>query len=454
MTSPLTALSPLDGRYSHKIEPLKEFFSEKALMYYRVRVEISWIQFLSDRNDIEELRAFTEKEKRILENITENFSEGDAEKIKSFEKTTNHDVKAVEYFLKEKFAATSLKDVVEWIHFACTSEDVNNLAYAMMLRDAIRKCLLPAFTEVADLIGEKSREWKGIPMLARTHGQPASPTTVGKALFNFYARLRRELAGLEGVDFLGKINGATGNYNAHVVAFPKVNWLEISKTFVEILGLTWQPISDQIEPHDFIAKISHNIFRLNTICTDFSRDIWGYIAIGYFKQKLKEGEVGSSTMPHKVNPIDFENSEGNFGIANALFHLFAERLPISRWQRDLTDSTLQRNIGVAFGHTLLSLSSLSKGIQKLEVNTTQIEKDLEENIEVLSEAVQTVMRKYGVEHPYEKLKELTRGKRITRKEYEKFVGDLKIPKEAKDALQNLTPQSYTGIAEEIVEKFG
>jgi len=454
MSCSLTSISPLDGRYKKKVAELRPFFSEQALILYRVHIELQWLRILSTQKDIPELRPFTKKEQKILEEIISRFSEKDAARIKEIERETNHDVKAVEYFLKEKFAKTTLKDVSEWLHFSCTSEDINNLAYALMLKKSIEQIILPELQEVQKLLTKKCREWKNVPMLARTHGQPASPTTMGKVWLNFQARLKRQEIQIERQEYLGKINGATGNFNAHVAAYPNVDWLKISEEFVKSLKLTWQPISDQIEPHDFIAEICHNWTRVNTILIDFARDIWGYIAIGSFKQELRKGEVGSSTMPHKVNPIDFENAEGNFGIANSLFHFFAEKLPISRWQRDLTDSTVMRNIGTAFGHTLLGFKSLTKGIRKLEINKQKLQQDLEENMEVLAEAAQTVMRKHGVKNPYEKLKTLTRGKRLKRDEYEKFVRKLDIPKGARDDLLKLTPASYIGLAETIVERFG
>lgn len=453
MPSSLAALSPLDGRYYQKVTALGPFFSEQALLFFRTKVEVEWLKMLSTRKDIPEVRAFSAEEMSVLNSIEENFSEKSAERIKEIESETNHDVKAVEYFLKENLQETSLSDMVEWIHFGCTSEDINNTAYALMLQQGITNVLLPAVHNIQAVLSQKSAEWKAVPLLARTHGQTASPTTMGKAWLNFAARLQRQLHILSAQEYLGKWNGATGNFNAHNCAYPEADWLDISKHFVESLGLTWQPVSDQIEPHDFIAEISHTFVRMNTILVHFARDIWGYISLGYFSQQVKKGEVGSSTMPHKVNPIDFENAEGNLGLANALFEFFAAKLPITRWQRDLTDSTVLRNLGTAFGHTLLALQSLAKGIGKLQICEEAMRADLQKNPEVLAEAVQTVMRKHGIANPYEKLKALTRGKRLEMKEYQQFVESLKIPQEAKEQLRELTPATYTGLATKIVDDF-
>ncbi len=457
MLSELTALSPLDGRYWNTVEDLAHFFSEAGLMAHRVEVEVEWLKFLSECKEISEVRSLTKDEQKLLEKIKNDFDEPDALRIKEIEKTTNHDVKAVEYFLKEKLQSTSLEELGEWVHFACTSEDINNLSYALMMRNAVqnetRESLLSTLENLQKFLEEKSVEWKSAAMLARTHGQPASPTTMGKVWLNFSQRLKRQIGHIKNQEYLGKMNGATGNFNAHAVAYPKVEWMKLSQKFVESLGLTWQGVTDQIEPHDFIAEICHNWMRVNAICIDFARDVWGYISLGYFSQQLKKGEVGSSTMPHKVNPIDFENAEGNAGVANALFGHFAEKLPISRWQRDLSDSTVMRNIGIAFGHTYLVFKSLEKGVGKLEINTQKIKTDLEENWAVLAEAAQTVMRKYNIEKPYEKLKELTRGKKLTPEKYKDFVTSLEIPEDAKKNLMKLTPMSYTGIAEKIVDQF-
>ncbi len=449
----ITAISPLDGRYASKTADLQKYFSEYALIYYRVLVEIRWFQHIAKREDIAECRNFSEEENQILEEILLNFSEEDANRVKEIETTTNHDVKAVEYLLKEKLTGTALEDASEWIHFACTSEDINNLSYSLMLRDAIKQVVLPTYDVILEELENKAKAWKSIPLLSLTHGQSASPTTLGKTIFVFAARLSAQLSQLESQDYLGKINGATGNFNAHVIAYPDANWLEISQSFVEGLGLQWNPFTDQIDPHDFIAEISHTCMRANTILIDFSRDVWGYISRGVFGQKTKEGEIGSSAMPHKVNPIDFENAEGNFGMANALFGFFADKLPISRWQRDLTDSTVLRNLGVSFGHTILALQSLNKGISKLEEKPENMKKELDSNIEVLAEAVQTVMRKHSMEKPYEKLKELTRGKRITLEDYQVFVKNLELPEDEIQKLLALTPSTYIGIAEKIVTTY-
>ena len=449
----IKAISPLDGRYASKTADLQKYFSEYALIYYRVLVEVRWFQHIAKREDIPECLEISEEENQILEEILLNFSEEDANRVKEIEKTTNHDVKAVEYLLKEKLVGTSLEKKSEWIHFSCTSEDINNLSYALMLRDSIKKVILPTYDVILESLEEKALEWKSIPLLSLTHGQSASPTTLGKTIFVFAARLSAQLAQLESQDFLGKINGATGNFNAHVIAYPDANWLEISQSFVEGLGLQWNPFTDQIDPHDFIAEISHICSRSNTILIDFSRDIWGYISRGVFGQKTKAGEIGSSAMPHKVNPIDFENAEGNFGIANALFGFFADKLPISRWQRDLTDSTVLRNLGVSFGHTILALQSLNKGISKLEVKPENMKAELDKNVEVLAEAVQTVMRKHSMEKPYEKLKELTRGKKLTIEGYKEFVSKLDLPENEIQKLLALTPSTYIGIAEKIVTTY-
>jgi adenylosuccinate lyase len=449
----ITAISPLDGRYASKTEDLQKYFSEYALIFYRVMVEIRWFQHIAQEKEIQELSTFSDQENDLLENIIANFSKQDALRVKEIESTTRHDVKAVEYFLKEKLKGTALEKKSEWIHFACTSEDINNISYALMLRDATKEVMLPAYDLILEEIEKKSHEWKSLPLLSLTHGQSASPTTLGKTFFVFAARLSAQLSQLEAQDFLGKINGATGNFNAHVAAYPKADWLNISQQFIEGLGLQWNPFTDQIDPHDFIAEISHTCMRSNTILIDFSRDVWGYISRGIFGQKTKAGEIGSSTMPHKVNPIDFENAEGNFGMANALFGFFSEKLPVSRYQRDLTDSTVLRNLGVSFGHSLLALKSLAVGISKLEVKPEKMEEELASNIEVLGEAVQTVMRKYEIENPYEKLKELTRGKRITIDDYKNFVQNLELPPEEIEALLKLTPATYTGIADKIVTTY-
>ncbi len=445
--SSLTAISPVDGRYGGKCIDLRPIFSEFGLIKYRILVEIRWLQALAAEKGIAEVPALSAQANGILEQIAENFSEADAQRVKNIERTTNHDVKAVEYFLKEKIAGNpELEAISEFIHFACTSEDINNLSHALMLRTGRGQILLPQIDETIHAIRRLAQEHADRPMLSRTHGQPASPTTLGKEMANVAFRLQRQREQIASVAILGKINGATGNYNAHLSAYPEVDWVTLANRFVTTLGLDWNPYTTQIEPHDYIAELFDAIARFNTILIDFSRDIWGYIAIGYFKQKTVAGEIGSSTMPHKVNPIDFENAEGNLGIANALFHHLAAKLPISRWQRDLTDSTVLRNLGVGFAHTSIALHALQRGISKLEVNTEQLAADLEDNWEVLAEPIQTVMRRYGIEQPYEKLKALTRGQRITRRELHAFIDGLDMPEAAREALRELTPGRYTGNA--------
>jgi adenylosuccinate lyase len=443
----LTALSPLDGRYASKVEPLRPIFSEYGLMHRRVQVEIHWLLALAEHPGIVELPAFSAVAIDKLSAIGEKFSVEDGARIKAIEATTNHDVKAVEYFIKERIGNDpALAQAKEFVHFACTSEDINNLAYALMLRDAREQVLLPAFNQVIARLRELAHVNANLPLLARTHGQTASPTTLGKELANVVARLERQRAQLIAVDIPGKINGAVGNYNAHAIAYPEVDWRELSEGFVEGLGLTFNPYTTQIEPHDGIAEYADVVRRANIILIDLSRDVWGYISLGYFRQALKAGEVGSSTMPHKVNPIDFENAEGNFGLANALLGHFAEKLPISRWQRDLTDSTVLRALGTAFGHTLVALESLLKGLGKLTVNAERIAADLDNSWEVLAEAVQTVMRRYGLPEPYEQLKALTRGQGITRESMREFISSLEMPADAKQRLLELTPGTYTGLA--------
>ena len=448
----LTALSPLDGRYASKVEPLRPIFSEYGLMHRRVHVEIHWLLALAAHAGIVELPAFGAAEKTNLLAIADGFSLDDGERIKAIEATTNHDVKAVEYFIKERMGDDSaLAQAREFVHFACTSEDINNLSYALMLRDARDEVLLPAYDQVIDALRALAHQQASLPMLSRTHGQTASPTTLGKELANVVARLVRQRDQLVEVEIPGKINGAVGNYNAHVAAYPEVDWRALSKGFVEQLGLSYNAYTTQIEPHDGIAEFCDVIRRANIVLIDLSRDIWGYISQGYFRQALKAGEVGSSTMPHKVNPIDFENAEGNFGVANALLGHFAEKLPISRWQRDLTDSTVLRALGTAFGHTLVSLESLRKGLGKLTVNTERLAADLDASWEVLAEAVQTVMRRYGLPEPYEQLKALTRGHGITRESMREFIGGLDLPAQAKQRLLEMTPGTYTGLASELAK---
>ena len=448
----LTALSPLDGRYASKVEPLRPIFSEYGLMHRRVHVEIHWLLALAAHAGIVELPAFGAAEKARLLAIADGFSLDDGERIKAIEATTNHDVKAVEYFIKERMGDdVALAQAREFVHFACTSEDINNLSYALMLRDARDEVLLPAYDQVIDALRALAHQQASLPMLSRTHGQTASPTTLGKELANVVARLVRQRDQLVEVEIPGKINGAVGNFNAHVAAYPEVDWRALSKGFVEQLGLSYNAYTTQIEPHDGIAEFCDVIRRANVILIDLARDIWGYISQGYFRQTLKAGEVGSSTMPHKVNPIDFENAEGNFGVANALLGHFAEKLPISRWQRDLTDSTVLRALGTAFGHTLVSLQSLRKGLGKLTVNTECLAADLDASWEVLAEAVQTVMRRYGLPEPYEQLKALTRGHGITRESMREFIGGLDLPAQAKQRLLEMTPGTYTGLASELAK---
>ena len=452
MSHALTALSPLDGRYAGKVDALRPIFSEYGLIRARVCVEIAWLLALAAEPGIPELPPFSESAASALQRLVEDFSVEDAARIKAIERTTNHDVKAVEYFLKERLADNAeLKDALEFVHFACTSEDINNLSYALMLKQARVEVLLPQLDGLIDTLTRLAVEHAGEPMLSRTHGQTASPTTLGKELANVVARLKRQRAQLAQVEILGKINGAVGNYNAHLSAYPKVDWPSLAQNFVESLGLHFNAYTTQIEPHDFIAELGDAQRRVNTILIDFARDTWGYISLGYFKQALKDGEVGSSTMPHKVNPIDFENAEGNFGIANALFEHFSAKLPISRWQRDLTDSTVLRALGTAWGHTLVAYDALNRGVGKLKVNPARLVEDLDASWEVLAEPVQTVMRRYGLPNPYEQLKALTRGNAITRDSMRAFVTTLDLPDEAKQALLELTPARYIGHAEALAK---
>ncbi|KAF3984232.1 MAG: adenylosuccinate lyase [Methylococcales symbiont of Hymedesmia sp. n. MRB-2018] len=447
--SSLTAISPIDGRYGSKVDAFRPIFSEYGLIRYRVEIEVKWLQTLAKHAQIEEVPALSNNATQTLDSIIKQFSEADAQRVKDIESITNHDVKAVEYFLKEKIENNAeLNKINEFIHFACTSEDINNLAYALMLKQG-RETLIPQMTECIHAIKKIALQTADQPMMSRTHGQTASPTTTGKEFANVVARLQRQQQQLQAVELLGKINGAVGNYNAHSIAYPDIDWENFAKDFVESLGLTLNPYTIQIEPHDYIAEYFHALSRFNTILIDFNRDIWGYISLGYFQQKTVTGEVGSSTMPHKVNPIDFENSEGNLGLANALFSFLSEKLPISRWQRDLTDSTVLRNIGVGIAHTSIAIQSTLKGISRLQLNADVIEADLDNNWEVLAEPIQTVMRRYGIEKPYEKLKELTRGQSITDEDLKAFINKLEIPDEAKQALVELTPRSYTGYAEKL-----
>lgn len=447
--SALTALSPVDGRYGSKTAELRPYVSEYGLIHHRIIVEIEWLKALSAAPDIAEVPTFSENAVNFLNNIKTEFSEADAQRVKDIEGTINHDVKAIEYFIKEKLdSREELAAISEFVHFACTSEDINNLAHALMLKGACENILLPAMDSLSNSIADLAIEYAGIPMLARTHGQPASPTTVGKELANVVARLRRQREQTSSSPLLGKINGAVGNYNAHLVAYPDVDWPAFAEQFVTSLGLQWNPYTTQIEPHDNIAELFDAIARFNTIVLDFDRDIWAYISNAYFKQKVVSGEVGSSTMPHKVNPIDFENSEGNIGIANALLNHMSAKLPVSRWQRDLTDSTVLRNEGVALAYSLLAWKSTLRGCSKLEVNTERLEADLMVNWEVLAEPVQTVMRRYGIDEPYEKLKALTRGKGINQETLKAFIEQLDIPENARKQLLELTPASYIGNAEQ------
>jgi adenylosuccinate lyase len=452
----LTALSPLDGRYRRSGAALAPYFSEYGLIRYRVRVEIEWLKALAAEPAIAEVPAFSPATLAELDALASGFSVADAQRVKEIERTTNHDVKAVEYFLKERLAGNAeVMRVKEFIHFACTSEDINNLAHGLMLRDARAAVLLPAVDQLRDRLAGLAVELAELPMLARTHGQPATPTTLGKELANVVWRLDRARARLAGVEILGKLNGAVGNYNAHLAAYPEVDWEGFARRFVESLGLVFNPYTIQIEPHDYMAELFDACARLNTVLIDLDRDVWTYISLGYFKQKVKANEVGSSTMPHKVNPIDFENSEGNLGLANALLRHLAEKLPISRLQRDLTDSTVLRNMGVALGHALIGYQSCLRGLDKLEADPVQLAADLDANWEVLAEAIQTVMRRYGVANPYERLKALTRGKaRIRRETLANFIAGLDIPEAARQRLLALTPATYTGKAAQLARRVG
>jgi len=443
----LTALSPVDGRYGGKVEALRPLFSEFGLIRFRVLVEVRWLQRLAAHEGIAEVPPFSAAANAVLDGIVHHFGIDDAQRVKDIEKTTNHDVKAVEYFLKEKIRGNAeLEQVSEFIHFACTSEDINNLAYALMLQAGRDEVLLPLMKRVAAAIRQLAHANADLPMLSRTHGQTASPTTLGKEMANVVARLERQIAQAEKVEILGKINGAVGNYNAHVSAYPQVDWQRNAEIFVESLGLAFNPYTTQIEPHDYIAELFHAIERFNTILLDFDRDVWGYISLGYFRQRTVAGEVGSSTMPHKVNPIDFENSEGNLGIANALFAHLAAKLPVSRWQRDLTDSTVLRNLGVGIAHSVIAYDAALKGIGKLQVNPQRLLEDLDNAWEVLAEPIQTVMRRYGIEQPYEKLKAFTRGNAMNRDSMREFIATLALPDAARAELLALTPATYTGTA--------
>ncbi|WP_108650401.1 adenylosuccinate lyase [Dongshaea marina] len=453
--SALTAISPIDGRYGSKTEQLRSIFSEYGLIRFRVETEVRWLQQLAQHPAIKEVPSFSEDAYQKLESIITEFGEADAEMIKTIERTTNHDVKAVEYYLKEKVSGhPELEAVSEFIHFACTSEDINNVSHALMLKEAREQVILPFCNQLHDAIAALATELRDVPLLSRTHGQPASPSTMGKEMANFAYRLKRQIRQIESCEIMAKINGAVGNYNAHLSAYPDINWHNFAQQFIEQQGLTWNPYTTQIEPHDYIAELFDALARFNTILLDFDRDIWGYIALGHFKQKTVAGEIGSSTMPHKVNPIDFENSEGNIGLANALFSHLGSKLPVSRWQRDLTDSTVLRNLGVAIGYSLIAYQSTLKGIGKLEINLAQLAAELDQNWEVLAEPVQTVMRRYGIEKPYEKLKELTRGKRVDAQAMQQFIDSLDLPEQAKRELKAMTPANYIGAAPSLVDKLG
>jgi adenylosuccinate lyase len=451
--SELTAISAVDGRYRSKAQPLAPYFSEYALIRYRTEVEIRWLQQLARNPQLEETGTLNSDASDFLDQLVSNFSLADAQRVKEIESTTNHDVKAVEYFIKEKMSAREdLQTQLEFVHFACTSEDINNLAYAMMLKSCREQVLVPAMQSIVDRVGDMARQHADQPMLSRTHGQTASPTTVGKEFANVAYRLQRQLSQFSKNEILGKINGAVGNFNAHISAYPDVDWSEQSKKLVESLGLTWNPFTTQIEPHDYIAELFSALCRFNTVLIDFDRDVWGYISLGYFKQRTVAGEVGSSTMPHKVNPIDFENSEGNLGMANAILQHLSEKLPISRWQRDLTDSTVLRNMGSGLAHSMIGYQALGKGLGKLDLNPEALLADLEQSWEVLAEPIQTVMRRYGIEQPYEKLKELTRGQAITRETLHQFIDSLLLPDDAKNRLKALSPATYLGNARQQVDQ--
>ena len=451
--STLTAISPMDGRYGSKTADLRPIFSEFGLIKQRVTVEIRWLQALSAHPQIKEVQPFSAETNALLNGIVANFSESDALRVKEIEATTNHDVKAVEYLLKEKIAGNAeLEAVTEFIHFACTSEDINNLSHALMLREGRADVFLKQAQQIIDAIRALAHDHADKPMLSRTHGQTASPTTLGKEMANVVYRLERQKEQIANIPLMGKINGAVGNYNAHISAYPDIDWEEFAQAFVESLGLTWNPYTIQIEPHDYMAELFDGMARFNTILIDYCRDIWSYISIGYFKQKTVAGEVGSSTMPHKVNPIDFENGEGNFGIANAIFGHLASKLPVSRWQRDLTDSTVLRNMGVGIAYTSVAIQSVLKGISKLEADAKRLADYLDANWEVLAEPIQTVMRRYGIEKPYEKLKELTRGHRVDQAGMQAFVDGLDLPDDAKAELKKLTPGTYIGNAIDQAKK--
>ena len=446
--SALTAISPVDGRYQNKTDVLRPIFSEYGLFRFRVLVEIEWLKKLSKNPNIKEIESFSASSISLLDNIKNNFSIDDAKQIKKIEKITNHDMKAVEYFIREKIQSDpKLKNVSQFIHFACTSEDINNLSYALMLKDARENILLPKLQKLIIILQEMSDSYASIPMLSRTHGQTASPTTLGKEMAIYVYRALRQMKQFENIELLGKLNGAVGNFNAHFAAYPDINWMSLSKEFIEELGLTWNPYTTQIEPHDYMAEYFHTLARTNTILIDLCRDLWGYISLGYFNLKPIKGEVGSSTMPHKVNPIDFENAEGNFGIADSIFEHLAMKLPTSRWQRDLSDSTVLRNAGVGIAHTIIAFDSTVAGLSKIDINKDVIHEDLKDSWEVLTEPIQTVMRRYNIDNAYEKLKELSRGQKINKEILHNFIEQLDIPDDAKSKLKELNPSNYLGNAE-------
>lgn len=450
--STVKSITPVDGRYQSKTTSLQDIFSEFGLIKNRLFVELKWLQKLSEEEGISELSTLSSADKEWLLSIHKNFSEEHANRVKDIEKVTNHDVKAVEYFIKEQLSEhDNLSKASEFTHFACTSEDINNLSYALMLSQGREQVILPTLEQLKKQLTEMAKQYKNMPMMARTHGQPATPTTMGKEFANVIYRINRQLQQLQKIEVLGKINGAVGNYNAHMTAYPDIDWVKLAKEFVEQLGLDFNPYTTQIEPHDYIAELFHVLIRLNVILIDFCRDIWGYVSLNFFKQKVIKGEVGSSTMPHKVNPIDFENAEGNLGLANTLFQHLAEKLPVSRFQRDLTDSTALRSMGTAFGHCMIAWSSLMKGLNKLAINEEKMLEELDNNWALLAEPIQTVMRRYGVENAYEKLKELTRGNEMNQAIIQTFIQELKIPAEAKTLLLNLTPANYIGNAVEQTE---
>lgn len=453
MLNPLTAVSPIDGRYARHTEALRGYFSEQGLMHARVRIEVEWLKTLAETPEITEVPPLCDSEHTILDNLIDGFDINAAQRIKAIEATTNHDVKAIEYFIKECLAETTLASHAEFVHFACTSEDINNLAYAWMLRGARDDVLLPALDGVRNALLVQAESLADAALLSRTHGQPASPSTMGKELINVVARLDRQLDQLRQAQILGKINGAVGNFNAHYAAYPDVDWPAVSARMVERLGLTPNRYTTQIEPHDFLSEMFHNIVRINTILIDAARDIWGYISAGHFKQRVVSGEVGSSTMPHKVNPIDFENAEGNFGLANALLDHLAAKLPVSRFQRDLTDSTVLRNIGVGMGWSLIGYTAFRRGLGKLEADVDHMARELDANLEVLGEAIQTVMRRHGIAKPYEKLKNLTRGQRIDAQTLGTFIDSLELPDDDKARLKQLTPSRYIGLAAELTRAY-